>query len=208
MFYKRVSELENLINEYKNAQSREDRLIKRRVDAIAACYAECNLDEREFADEIIVEFCRLISLLKEQHAKEKENIIAEYEEIYSIPEPASSNYIAFREEPSHYQKSSDLLDDFYNHFREEKTESTLKDYVARIYTFANRYLHELFSSEEIANSNSPDDIIFIYNNLEIIIARFNTKDENGKPAKQRVNIRSALRKLNDFKKMEKIYRTK
>ena len=86
-----------------------------------------------------------------------------------------------------------------NDERKKKVNSTLQDYVARIYTFANKYLSELYSREEIWSSGCQDDILFIYNNKEYILAKFNTKEENCETIKQRLNIRSALRKLNEFK---------
>ena len=96
-----------------------------------------------------------------------------------------------------------MLDDFYDYFIKTKTESTMKDYVARIKTFAysGRYLDELLESGAIGFSTINDDpVLFTYKNIEIILARFNTKNTNGTSIKQRLNIRSALRMLNEFKK--------
>ena len=50
-----------------------------------------------------------------------------------------------------------------------------------------------------------EPIVFIYNNLELIIAKMKTTDEEGKVVKQRLNIRSALRKLNEFKQRRKTF---
>ena len=213
-------ELELLMREYRNAETNEDKLIKRKLESIAALCSECKSDEFVFANEITVEFCRVISLLREQHKKSAtlENMVVS---------PAKSDYHSFiaypNENETHYSCGYELLGAFYNHFkkeneinyyeingypfsseteRKEKTNSTLLDYVARIYTFANKYLHEIFSAEIIAASNASDNIIFIYENLEMILAKYNTKDENGVSVKQRVNIRSALRKLNEFKRMQ------
>ena len=54
----------------------------------------------------------------------------------------------------------------------------------------------MFRPEELRGMNP---VLFTYENLELILATFPTRDENGQIVKQRVNIRSALRKLNEFK---------
>ena len=95
-----------------------------------------------------------------------------------------------------------------NEERRQKVNLTMWDYCNRIKTFSNKYLFEIYPAESIPyviHSDNADDfqtfepIVFIYNNLELIIAKMKTTDENGKVVKQRLNIRSALRKLNEFK---------
>lgn len=197
-----IEELDNLVSEYKNATTRADRLIKRRLDAIVNCYDECSLEEREFADEITVEFCRLISLLKEQHQKELEEAASGS---FTVPESARNNYVSFSHaDNAHipYSCGEELLDTFYEHFKDKMVEVTLRDYVARINTFAysEKYLGEMLSKGELGPQEiSVDPVLFTYANIELIIAKFNTKDENGNSVKQKLNIRSALRKLNEFK---------
>ena len=82
------------------------------------------------------------------------------------------------------------------------------DYCNRIKTFAKRYLHEMYPEDSIPRVIHGEDadeyetyepIVFIYENLEHILAKIKTTDENGETVKQRLNIRSALRKLNEFK---------
>jgi hypothetical protein len=85
---------------------------------------------------------------------------------------------------------------------------TMIDYCNRIKTFAKKYLHEIYPEDSIPriiHGESADDyetyepIVFTYNNLELILAKMKTTNENGETVKQRLNIRSALRKLNEFK---------
>lgn len=197
-----IEELYNLVSEYKGAETRADRLIKRRLDAIVNCYDECTLEEREFADEITVEFCRLISLLKEQHKKELEEAASG---AFSVPVNNRNNFVSpVHTDNAHisYTCGGELLDAFYEHFKDKMVEVTLRDYVARINTFAysEKYLGEMLSKGELGPQEiSVDPVLFTYANIELIIAKFNTKDENGNSVKQKLNIRSALRKLNEFK---------
>jgi hypothetical protein len=69
-----------LLSDYKEATTREDKLIKHRLDSIVALYDACELKEREFADEITLEFSRIIALLKNQHRKEILELTEKYEE--------------------------------------------------------------------------------------------------------------------------------
>lgn len=191
MRYMLIKEFEDLYSEYQNAESREERMIKLKLNEIAACYAECGIEEREFADAITKKFCEVISLVKEQGI-----------ESHSIESDGIRGFMnnKLREEPLPYESGDNLLMAFYNHFAKEKTAATLKDYAARIQTFAfdkhNEYLYSIFTPDEVGNE---DPILFTYRNIEYIIAKFDTK-KNGETSKQRLNIRSALRKLNDFKR--------
>ena len=87
---------------------------------------------------------------------------------------------------------------------------TMIDYCNRIKTFAKKYLYEIYPEDSIPRiiHNEYDDdyetyepIVFTYNNLELILAKMKTTNENGETVKQRLNIRSALRKLNEFKQL-------
>lgn len=119
-----------------------------------------------------------------------------------------------------------LLGAFYNHFKDRNhikyeeikgydfkddkekkklTNPTLIDYISRIKLFAKVYLPEMIDAEKIVRGgdDSDDDVIFIYDNIEYIIPRFDVKvtNDNGKTVtdKKRLNIRSALNKLKTFK---------
>ena len=61
------SDFANLLNEYQEPSTREEKLIKHKLDSIVALYDSCSVEEREFADEITLEFSRIITLLKNQH---------------------------------------------------------------------------------------------------------------------------------------------
>jgi hypothetical protein len=47
-----------------------------------------------------------------------------------------------------------------------------------------------------------DPVVFTYENIERILATFKTRDDQGNIIKQNVNLRSALRKLNEFKQSQ------
>lgn len=195
-------DLSYLLREYQEPQTDEDKVIRRKLESVKALWQECKEGERVLAGEIITEFCRIVTILREQQKRQ------------ALP-PA---ILATDKRDRRYVCGADLLAAFYDHFKKEeqvsysetfqyreadraerkaKLNSTLLDYVARINTFANRYLRELAEPSVIANYG--DDILYVYDHIEYLLARFNTKDEMGMPVKQRVNIRSALRKLNEFK---------
>ncbi len=202
-----LEELDKLVNEYKNATTRTDRLIKRRLEAIVNCYEECTLEEREFADDITIEFCRLISIIKEQHQKElsdigvRSNFVSDNSTLCYTPLNAYNQSDKQNIESSQIC-AKELLDEFYDHFNGRIGKTTLKDYVARINTFAysDKYLAQMIRNGDLGvREITIDPVIFTYINIELIIARFNTKDENGNSVKQKLNIRSALKKFNEFK---------
>ena len=176
-----LEELDKLVNEYKNATTRTDRLIKRRLDAIVNCYEECSVEEREFADEITIEFCRLISIMKEQHQKELVELSNDRDNMNYSQENDLLRFKEYTREKTSFYNGTELLEAFYNHF-------------------ANKYLDDMLCE----NLEYRDPVLFIYDNIEYILAIFKTTDENGKSIKQLVNIRSALRKLNDYKHKEDI----
>ena len=60
-------DFDNLLNEYRDPSTREDKLIKHKLDSIVALYDCCSVEEREFADEIALEFSRIIAILKNQY---------------------------------------------------------------------------------------------------------------------------------------------
>ena len=214
-------DFDNLLSEYKNATSREDKLIKHKLDSIVALYDTCDLKEREFADEITLEFSRIIPLLKNQHRKQ----------IIELTEKLDNQYMptSHLKDDSCYEYDYEVLGAFYDYFkgdyplcywqiseyefkdneeRKQLVNLTIWDYVNRIRTFANKYLQEIYPDDVIPRviNDEPGEpyesyqpIVFIYNNLELIIAKMKMTDENGEVVKQRLNIRSALRKLNEFK---------
>ena len=216
-----LKELEILMNEYKNATSKEDIFIKLKLESIASYCSKCDQQEFLFAKEIASEFCRVIHVLKERHKRELKSTNREDENVFLQLPNSSAKFAPYRDEGAvQYKCAYDLLGAFYNYFkkeseldyyeidtypfkngveRKEKVNLTLLDYVARIRTFSNKYLSEIFSTEEILASNSADDILFIYDNIEYILVKFNTKNEKGNTIKQRANIKSALSKLNEFK---------
>ena len=219
----------NLLSEYKEATTRENKLIKHRLDSIVALYDACEVKEREFADEITLEFSRIIALLKNQHRKEMLELTVKYEEMQLGKANNQFMSASHFNEDSGYECDYEVLGDFYDYFkgdyplyywqisnyefkdneeRKRLVNLTIWDYVNRIKTFANKYLKEIYPDDVIPwimhdEVGEPfetfEPIVFIYNNLELIIAKFKTTTDDGETVKQRLNIRSALRKLNDFK---------
>lgn len=218
-------EFDRLLSEYRNATSREEKLIKHKLDSIVALYENCSVEELEFADEITLEFSRIIALLKKQHKKEITELTDKYRDSADRQESAS-----FNKKESAYVRDSDVLADFYDYFkgaeyplyywqiedyvfesdedRKKKVNLTMWDYCNRIKTFANKYLYEIYPEEAIPSVihgegadtyETYENVVFAYNHLEMILAKIKTTNEEGKTVKQRLNIRSALRKLNKFK---------
>ena len=224
-------EFDRLLNDYQNATTRDDKLIKHILDSIVSLYDNCDVKEREFADEITLEFSRIIALLNNQHKKEILDITTKLEELQNQQENAQSlrePYIRY-EMNSKYEYDREVLEAFYNHYledgqlpywkidgyvfesneeRKKLVNLTMWDYCNRIKTFAKKYLYEIYPEDSIPSVihgegaedyETYEPVVFVYNNLEIILAKIKTTDENGKTVKQRLNIRSALRKLNEFK---------
>ena len=201
--------LDELLNKYNDATYIVDRKIKVKLKEIIACCEECSLEERDFSYEIINKFCELMSLMEERNEDERQSLICKYEGIETDPECKLNNFVAYqfnqgvrKEGASAYRDSESLLIDFYDSFIEKKSAATMKDYVARVKTFAysEQYLNAMLHSGELGVKEiDMDPILFTYENIEMILAKFNTKDETGVAIKQRNNIRSALRMLNEFK---------
>ena len=226
-------DFENLLSEYREPNTREDKLIKHKLDSIVALYDSCSVEEREFADEITLEFSRIIALLKNQHRQELMELSQKCRELENRQENLPSAYIPLhhQDQGDTYEYDYEVLADFYDHFKrpgddqlsywqiegyqfenEEHRKSlvnlTMWDYCNRIKTFAKKYLYEIYPEDSIPriiHGEDADDyetyepIVFVYNNLELILAKMKTTNENGETIKQRLNIRSALRKLNEFK---------
>ena len=225
----------NLLSEYREPVTREDKLIKHKLDSIVALYDNCSVEEREFADEITLEFSRIIALLKNQHRQELMELSQKCQELESRQKNLPSTCV-----PPHRQDQGDIyeydyevLADFYDHYKrpgddqlsywqidgyqfenEEHRRAlvnlTMWDYCNRIKTFAKKYLYEIYPEgsipriihgEDADNYETYEPIVFVYNNLELILAKMKTTNENGETIKQRLNIRSALRKLNEFKQL-------
>lgn len=231
-------DFDNLLKEYQNPTTREEKLIKHKLDSIVALYDSCSVEEREFADEITLEFSRIIALLKNQHRQELMEITQKHQNLGNRQAHSSEAYVSLHRQGqvNTYEYDRDVLRDFYDYYkrpgdnqlsyleidgyefenedhRREIVNLTMWDYCNRIKTFAKKYLYEIYPEEvipHIIHGEHADDyetfepIVFIYNNLELIIAKMRTTKENGDTVKQRLNIRSALRKLNEFKQaMEK-----
>lgn len=216
-------ELEDLIAQYQAATSKDDKLFVMELCAIADILANCGPDEI-YSKEIARKFTNLVRDLKY-----RVDIPWDPESLYYVepenPQTACNNFLSYPREQPAYPDGEKLLCDFYNHFRNEKKKRmtdkapvqeypkieklddlktmqvniTLRDYVARVRTFTRLYLWDIPNAEKLRKQGNSDLILFTYENLELFLAVFNTKQENGEPDKQKVNIRSALRKLNEFK---------
>ena len=195
------SDFNLLQQKYAHPQTPEDKEIKRSLNVIAKLFNMCDESEFYYAEVITRHFCRIV------HTIEKKKPAAGAQSAPNTP--------AFS---SRYPSDHALMRDFYNHFkkteqvdfdeigtalesgRKELVNPTIKDYVARIYTFTTpKYLGKLFPSETL---EGIDPVLFTYENIELILATFKTRDSQGEIIKQNVNIRSALRKLNEFKQSQ------
>ena len=210
-----------LLEEYKEPITREDKLIKHKLDSIVALYDSCSEEEKAFVEEIALEFSRIIVLLKNQHRQEMMELSHKYQEAENRQKSSSVAYIPLhrQDESGFYEYDGEVLGAFYDYFkrpganqlsywqiegyefenedqRKALVNLTMWDYCNRIKTFAKKYLHEIYPND---NYESHQPIVFVYNNLELILAKMKTTDETGNTVKQRLNIRSALRKFNEFK---------
>ena len=203
-------EFEELYDIFANSSEKEDRIIRKRLEYIIECYRESEPDEAEFAQEITEAFSSLILFLLERHEKELEEA-----------QEAPVDFIApvYNWSTVRYEDAEELMCAFYNYYkkehevdyyrmreavregRKELVNPTMKDYVARIYTFGKKYLGEMVNSQRLGGM---DPVLFIYEHIEWVLATFKTRNEEGEINKQRVNIRSALRKLNEFKQIHEM----
>ncbi len=208
-----------LFNEYKGATDIMGRRIKVKLKEIVNCYDECSLEEREFSNEIINKFCELLDLFEERNENERRSL--EYKLYFNEEDQKRNTWLPF-------SNGDALRIAFYNYFRNEQKNKkeheraqypeiqklddlkgsnvnpTMRDYVARIQTFTKVYLWDMPRVKEILYQESTVDLVlFTYKHLELILASFDTKEYNlnGEKVinKQKNNIRSALRKLNQFK---------
>lgn len=195
------SDFNSLQQKYANAKTAEDLDIKRSLNVIAKLFHMCDESEYYYAEVITRHFCRIISTLQKQK-----------------PQVNVQTHQAAAERPLRYQTDSDLMRAFYNHYKKpeqvdyreigtaldsgkkELVNPTMKDYVARIYTFSGpKYLGKLFDPQAL---DGMQPVLFTYENIELILATFKTRDDQGTIIKQNVNLRSALRKLNEFKQAQ------
>jgi len=196
------SDFNSLQQKYANAKSPADLDIKRSLDVIAKLFAMCDESEYYYAEVITRHFCRIINTMEKQKT---------HNSAQARPAPAVP--------PARYPTAQDLMRDFYNAYRKQGqvdyreidtalergrkdlVNPTMKDYVARIYTFSGpKYLGKMFDPQVL---DGIDPVLFAYENIELILATFQTRDARGEIIKQNVNLRSALRKLNEFKQAQK-----
>ena len=195
------SDFEALQQKYANAKSGDELDIKRSLDVIAKLFQMCDESEYYYAEVITRHFCRIIHTIGKQKAPN-----------------AAPMQPSCAARPLPYPSAEDLMRAFYNHFRlhgqvdfreignalaqgrKDLVNFTMKDYVARIYTFSGpKYLDQLFDPQTLGDI---DPVLFVYENIELILATFKTRDAQGNIIKQNVNLRSALRKLNEFKQAQ------
>lgn len=209
------ADLTLLLQKFAKAESKEEIYIKRTLAGIAELLQVSVPEEYYYTDLITRDFCRVIDMLEKRHEKEKTAIKSDCREEGHPMQFLGNRNMERSTGAMQFSCSEDLIRAFYNHFKEQNqvdyteigyalecgrkdlVNPTLKDYAARIYTFAGpKYLGEMFPYPQLGGL---DPVLFTYENIELILATFKTRDENGQIVKQRVNIRSALRKLNEFK---------
>lgn len=220
MHLPRIPELDLLAQKYSGGDTRQQRMIRLKIKEILAYYDECYGEEREFADEVTRRFCQLIALLSEQECARHETpspFSAAFDGTRSRYVPLNAEVIPWDEEDedldwdqeegevllSPFEGEEELLEAFYRHFEGTKSDLTLRDYCNRIRTFTKRYMmtipqvRTLYDQQNYREAPAP--ILFLFHHLDYIIAHFDTNREDGTPDKQKLNLRSALRKLNKFK---------
>ena len=213
-----------------SATSKEEQIVIRKLQLIKAHLLDCGQEDFVFADEIVSEFCRIIKNMKEQSEKTAAEAKKSLDARLDSGKVLNGFVPRYNEGdiPSslNYDTAEELLVAFYNAFRNEqkrksdaektdypsierlsdltegKVNSTVKDYVARINTFTRRYMRELPRTMELwlGQTRKIDPVVFTFLNIELILAEFETKNGDGSVNKQKSNIQSALRKLNEFKK--------
>lgn len=190
------SDFNSLQQKYAHPKTAEEMDIKRSLDVIAKLFNMCDESEYYYAEVITRHFCRIIH----QIGKHKSSVTTQASSVSA---------------PAMYQSAAALMRDFYNHYkkpehvdyqeinsaldqgRKDLVNLTIKDYVARIYTFSGpRYLGKMFDPQLLADI---DPVLFTFEHIEHILATFKTRNDQGEIIKQNVNLRSALRKLNEFK---------
>ena len=194
MRYKLVDEFEKIYSEYQNVTAPQDRKVRLKLKEIIASYEECGIEERDFIDDIIKKFCELIELFRTE--ERVESALAR--------EAGKANGAVYNDKQCPYASGDALLSDFLRYFTEQKGYPviTIKDYASKIKTFCtdknNEYLYGIFPRDSVEG----DALLFTYNNIETIIDRFDIRDENGDKSRQRQNIRAALRKLCEFRRIK------
>lgn len=208
-------ELGRLREQYAEASSKEALYVQKMIEDTVELLKLCDQNEYYYADMITRNLCRIIEITEKLHKKEMLEI---KESSVQVVPPAHHlhQWVGMTERRGkRFLNGEELLRAFYNYYKEPEqvdyteiskalvngqkklVNPTMKDYVARIYTFSGpKYLGEMFDHQRWGGM---DPVIFTYENIELILATFQTRDENGEIVKQRVNIRSALRRLNEFK---------
>jgi hypothetical protein len=209
-------ELDDLIREYSNSTAKEDIIIKLRLEGIRNIIANCGDDEMIFANEITTEFCRLIRMLQDNKRAEVSAVERALNENLSLNKNQSFMTLAI--DRKSYEYGWEVQEAFYDFFRDKEQYPagylqvlntpvserkgivclTLMDYISRIKSFAKYDLEEMYPLNAIPN-NLDDRFVFIYDNIESIIASYDASSDDETDKKRRMNMRSALRKLNDFK---------
>lgn len=217
-------DLKLLLQKYANAKTKEEIYIKRTLNDAVELFQLCDSNEYYWADKITRNLCRVIEIIERQHEKEKSVAESNYNGERCFMQFPGNREMMRTNHAGQFTCDRELLQAFYNHYKnkeqidyldiwalerrmremppaerkenQKKINPTMKDYAARISTFANRYLYEMFDFQQLGQM---DPVLFTYENIELILATFKTRDDNGEIVKQRVNIRSALRKLNEFK---------
>lgn len=204
------ADLNLLLQKYEDVSSKEDLYIKKMLEDTVELFQLCDRNEYYYADMITRNLCRVIGVMEKQHNKDKH-----LPEDHCKQSTVAAQFVANADRAMRFTCDQELARAFYNHFktpeqvdyekiadalesgRRDLVNPTMKDYVARIYTFSGpKYLGEMFSREALGQIHP---VLFTYQNIEYILATFQTRDSDGQIVKQRVNIRSALRKLNEFK---------
>ena len=130
-------ELDKLLEEFK-----EDVYMKIKIENIISLCSSRNSDEARFANELSVEFCRLIDLIKERYENEITFMSYEYDTKLNELESNTSKFMACKKEERPFANTIALEEEFFGYFIEQGySELTVKDYFARVKTYSKKYLN-------------------------------------------------------------------
>ena len=147
-----------------------DAQIRQHLSTIASLLKE---SESKQAHDIVTTFCHIIDVLQDQQEHQVETLTCAIEQARACP----IQYVpAPRQEQTRcpYEDPQDMLEEFYRHFVEKKSPSTMNDYVSRIKTFAHspQYLGDMLESGELGVRELDNDpVMFTYEHIEQILAR-------------------------------------
>ena len=191
------SDFADLLSEYREPKTSEEKIIKAKLNAIVDIIENCIEGEGLFADEITLNFSHIVALIKNKYQKELLELTQKYETLQQMGNAQPVYMTQVKATESQFEYDREVLEAFYNHFakegqlpywqideyafesdeqRKKLVNLTLWDYCNRVKTFSKRYLFEIFPEDSIPKVIHGEDaeeyetyepVVFIYNNLSL-----------------------------------------